>query len=150
MKSSKSKNLDKIKSLVEELSVRDVEVFKMRMLLELILETSTDGYWDWHITKGYEYLSKTFKKQLGYEEDEMKNHPSSWQKLINKDDLTKMLNEVQKHFDSKGNYPFKTISRYTHKDGHEVKILCRGSVIEWDENNKPIRMVGTHIDVTNI
>lgn len=147
---SKSKNIEKIRSLVEELSIRDAEVFQMKEILEQILETSTDGYWDWHIQKDYEYMSPRFKKQLGYEEDEMENHPSAWQALINDDDLEKMIIEVNKHFESKGEYPFKVICRYTHKDGHEVTVLCRGTVIEWDKNNKPKRMVGTHIDITNL
>jgi PAS domain S-box-containing protein len=149
MSFSKSKNIAKIKSLVEELSIRDQEVFEMKQVLEQILETSTDGYWDWHIEKGYEYLSPRFKKQLGYEDNEMDNCSTSWKGLINDNDLDKILIELKKHFDSKGAYPFKVICRYTHRDGHEVTVLRRGTVIEWD-NDKPIRMVGTHIDITNL
>jgi len=143
-------NLNKLKVLVEELTIKDSEIFEAKELLEIILETATDGYWDWNIVTGYEYMSLTFKAQLGYTEDEMENKPESWQAIIYKEDLNVMFAEVDKHFKSKGEYQFSVKSRYTHKDGSEVKILCRGKVIEWGDNGEPLRMVGTHIDLTNL
>lgn len=150
MKFQKSNNIDKLRELVQILTIRDIEVFESKELLELILENATDGYWDWHIKKDYEYLSPTFKKQLGYEDNEMENKPSSWMGLIFEDDLKIMENELKTHFESKGEHQFKTISRYKHKNGETIKILCRGKVVSWDKNSEPIRMVGTHIDITNL
>ena len=34
------------------------------------------------------------------------------------------------------------------KDGSWKWILTRGQVVEWDADNKPVRMVGTHTDIT--
>jgi len=146
----KSDNISKLKELVSELNIRDIEVFETKELLEIIIENATDGYWDWMIEDDYEFLSIGFKSQLGYSDDEMENHPSSWQKLIYEEDLDIMFSEVEKHFNSNGEYPFKVISRYKHKDGHEVKVLCKGKVVQWSKDGKPIRMVGTHIDITDI
>ncbi len=145
-----SKNIQKLRNLVSELPIRDAEVFKMRGILELTLELTTDGYWDWDVVNNIQYLSPAFKKQLGYEVDEMENKPESWMSLIHPDDLKLALDKFDKHANSKGTLPYRSIGRYTHKEGHEITILCRGSVIEWDENNKPIRMVGTHIDITDL
>lgn len=125
-------------------------------LLLSILEQSTDGYWDWHIGskeeggEDYEYLSPKFKKQLGYEEDELPNVPSSWMNLCNEEDLAKTAQKLDEHFNSLGEEEFITECRYTHKDGHTIWILCRGFVTEWDESNAPKRMVGTHTDITNL
>lgn len=133
--------LDRIKEIkdsIEEGGDSSIDILKF------ILENTTDGYWDWYITKDYEYLSPTFKKQLGYEDHEMENHPSSWQKLANPDDLKILYGIVAEHFESKGKKPIIGTVRYKHKDGHDIKILCRGKVVEWGDNNEPIRMVGTH------
>lgn len=135
---------------MNHLPIRDAKTFEMVEILKLTLEHTTDGYWDWDIANDYEYLSPCFKRQLGYADDEMKNHPSSWQALIFEEDMEKMGIELNKHFKSKGDYEFKSVSRYKHKDGHIVKILCRGSVVRWDENGNPLRMVGTHIDITDL
>ena len=54
---------------------------------------------------------------------------------------------VEKHISSKGTIPYNSIMKYKHKEGHDVWILCRGSVVEWD-GDVPLRMVGTHVDIT--
>jgi PAS domain S-box-containing protein len=87
-------------------------------------------------------------KHLGFDGDELKK--LEFKELVNKGDLIELNSEINKHLESKGEYKFKSITRYKHKNGHTVKILSRGSVIEWDANKNPIRMVGTHIDITNL
>ena len=139
-----------INDLMMSISEKDEEIRIMKETLELIIENSTEGFWDWHILDDYEYLSPTFKKHFGYEDDEMENHPSSWQKIINQDDLPNVLGIFDKHVESKGKIPFITECRYNHKDGHEVLIWCKGKVVEWGEDGSPIRMVGTHIDITSL
>lgn len=89
-------------------------------------------------------------RQLGFEGDELNKELQDCKELANEDDLIGLNTEINKHFESKGEYMFKSITRYRHKDGHTVKILSRGSVIEWDANKNPVRMVGTHIDITNL
>lgn len=140
----------KINDLMISISEKDNEIRIMKETLELILENSTEGFWDWHIVDDYEYLSPTFKKHFGYEDYEMENHPSSWQKIINQDDLKAIFDLFEKHVESKGEVPFVTECRYTHKDGHEVLIWCKGKVVEWGEDGSPLRMVGTHVDITSL
>lgn len=139
-----SDNLKRIEQLTNELVDRTRKEQRRYAILDVILETSTDGYWDWHIKDDYEYLSPKFKAQLGYQPEEMEMHPSAWQKLIHPDDMKTMFALVQSHFESGGEVPFTSVARFTHKAGHEVRILCRGQVIEWD-GKEPIRMVGTHV-----
>jgi signal transduction histidine kinase len=38
--------------------------------------------------------------------------------------------------------------RMLHKDGHWVWVLDRGMVTEWDKDKKPLRMTGTHLDIS--
>jgi PAS domain S-box-containing protein len=140
---------NKINNLMMSISEKDEEIRIMKETLELIIETSTEGFWDWHIVDDYEYLSPTFKKHFGYEDDEMANHPSSWQSIINQEDLPPLFELFNKHVESKGKIPFITECRYTHKKGHEVLIWCKGKVVEWSEDGSPVRMVGTHIDITD-
>jgi two-component system CheB/CheR fusion protein len=119
-------------------------------LLEQILETSMAGYWDWDLVTNREYLSPRFKSMFGYADDELPNVPESWQKLIFADDLPKILDCLDRHIESKGAVPYYNEVRYHHKDGSTVWILCSGKVIEWDMAGNPLRMVGCHIDITQI
>ena len=141
------------KALEEEISVRrraEEELKDKEMLLENILENTMAGYWDWFIKEDYEYMSPTFKKMFGYDDDELPNKPESWQKIIHPDDLSGVFEVFEKHVQTKGEFPFDNEVRYWHKNGSVVWVYCKGKVIEWDENGDPVRMVGSHINITEL
>jgi len=119
----------------------------MRIKLNLIGDCSADGWWDWHVTEDFEYMSPKFWEILGYDPNEMKHHPSEWQKIIFPDDLIKAKQSFKIHIDSHGTIPFQEIVRYKHKSGKTLYIICRGKVIEWD-GQSPVRLIGTHTDIT--
>ena len=123
---------------------------EQKTIVELILEQSLAGYWDWWIQKNEEYLSPTFKKMFGYEDHEMPNTPEAWQKIIFPEDLLGVLEVFNRHAQSRGEIPFYNEVRYRHKDGSTVWVICTGRVIEWDDQDQPVRMIGCHVDTTKI
>jgi PAS domain S-box-containing protein len=137
-------NLDEIRKLTNSLSRVENNLKNEKSTLEFILEHTTDGYWDWNVVTGYEYLSPKFKSQLGYTVDEMENKPESWQKICNPEDAAKLWDQVQNHF-SGNQEDIKGVLRFTHKEGHEIQILCRGKLVERSEDGSPLRMIGTHV-----
>ncbi|MFM7886777.1 MAG: PAS domain-containing protein, partial [Pseudanabaena sp.] len=118
-------------------------------LLENILDIVLAGYWDWYITKHYEYFSPRFKQMFGYEDHEIANLPESWQQLIFPDDLPKAIEAFESHVQSRGEIPYCIEVRYRHKNGSTVWVICSGKVIEWDVEGNPIRMIGCHIDISD-
>jgi len=146
----KGDNLKKLKSLVKELTKRDENIFSRTEILQAIVDASSDGLWDWNLQEDTAFLSTTYKKQLGYENHELRNSPRTWEELIVPEDLEKMGQTLDAHIESDGEVPFKIVAHYKHKNGHLVKILCRGKIIEWDSEGKPVRMVGMHVDLTNL
>jgi PAS domain S-box-containing protein len=122
---------------------------EQKQIVELILEHSLAGYWDWLIQKNEEYLSPAFKKMFGYEDDEMPNSPDAWQKIIFPEDLPGVFEVFNSHVQSKGAIPFYNEVRYRHKDGSIVWVICTGRVIEWGNEGLPLRMIGCHIDITS-
>ena len=135
--------LDKIKMLTETLTRVEENLKEEMSILEFILDKLTDGYWDWNVVTNYEYLSPKFKAQLGYLPDELENSPESWQRLCNPEDLERAELKVKDHLEGKTE-EFSETLRFTHKEGHEVTILCNGIVVSRDSDGNPIRMVGTH------
>ncbi len=130
--------------------IMEEELLDKERINNIILEGTMAGYWDWHITEEYEYMSPTFKKMFGFEDSEVPNHPSWWQNQIHPDDLPGVFEVFESHVKSKGQIPYDNIVRYYHKDGSIVWVYCRGKVIEWDERKNPIRMVGSHVDITSL
>ena len=139
----KSDNLKKILELTESLERVEENLVEENSILEFVLEQFTDGYWDWDVKKNYEYLSPKFKQQLGYEVHEMENKPESWMVICNDDDLVLTTDKIKLLINGDVD-EFSNILRFTHKKGHEIKILCRGKVVKRDDEGKALRVVGTH------
>ncbi|MEM6640475.1 MAG: chemotaxis protein CheB [Pseudomonadota bacterium] len=126
------------------------EVETQRDRLEGLLESEAAGYWDWDVEAGTEYLSPRFKSMFGYAEHEMENTPEAWQEIIHPDDLPGTLEMFEAHVESRGEIPYDREVRYRHKDGSIIWVLCRGRVVEWDEEHRPLRMMGMHLDITSL
>ena len=118
-------------------------------LYHQLLEKNLAGYWDWNIASNTQYLSPRFKTMLGYEPFELDNHPDTWKKLIYEEDLDRAFNAFAKHVETKGEYPYDLLVRYHHKSGKCVFIQCTGFVTSWDKKGAPMRMIGTHVDVSD-
>ena len=118
------------------------------LLSENALEVSLAGYWDWDILSDEEYLSPRFKEMFGYLDHEMENKPESWQRIIFKEDLPLILEDFNKHIESRGEIPFRSVIRYHHKNGRTIWVRCNGKIVEWAKDGSPLRAVGCHIDIT--
>jgi PAS domain S-box-containing protein len=136
-------NLKKIAELTKTLTRVEENLTEETGILEFILEHTTDGYWDWNIETGYEYLSPKFKQQLGYAVDEMEMKPEAWMGLCLEEDLRRAGEKIEQCISGKTD-EFKDTLHFTHKQGHEVVILCRGKVVSRGEEGLATRMIGTH------
>ncbi|MFZ6749175.1 sensor domain-containing protein [Undibacterium sp. Ren11W] len=111
------------------------------------LESAGDGVWDWYPKTGVEIFSKRLKEIYGYEEDEIADLSTELDRRTHPDDIEQMRRDRQAHFD--GNTPIYTNEhRVQCKDGLWKWILTRGTVIERDDEGKPVRVVGTHTDIS--
>ena len=115
--------------------------------MELALEGGNLGMWDLHIPSREVVFSERGCALLGYRRDEIKPDVDSWRSLAHPDDWTVINAALQAHL--KGETPFYECEhRIRHKDGHWVWILDRGRVVEWDVAGAPLRVAGTHMDIT--
>jgi len=111
------------------------------------IEGTGDGLWDWDIASNHVYFSKSWKKMLGYNEGEISNSLSEWEKIIHPEDLAKTMACVHDHLDGKTPV-YINEQRLLCKDGTYKWILDRGLVVSRDEHGKPLRAIGTHTDIT--
>jgi PAS domain S-box-containing protein len=125
-----------------------IKINDLHKEMEVFLEYSFDGYWDWYIQEDYEYMSPHFWSMFGYDYRDKEHKPSEWQDIIHPEDLEIALENFNKHCDSRGKYPYEQEVRYMHKNGEYVTVFCRGQVVKWNEKGEPLRMIGTHSDLT--
>lgn len=113
---------------------------------QLALRGNNDGIWDWNVKTNEIFFSPRWKEMLGYADDDIQHNLDEWGRRIYPDDLGWVTKAIQDHFDKKTPF-YLTEHRVLCKDGSYKWVLDRGQAL-WDENGKPIRMVGSHTDIT--
>ena len=134
-----------LKKLVEE-RTRQLEEEKNRF--QMAIEGSNEGIFDWDLVKGTIYFSPRWKAQIGYEDNELKNDFSEWEKRVYPDDLPIVMAKINDHFEGKTAI-FEASHRLKHKLGHWVWIEARAKALK-DEKGKVLRLVGSHNDITEL
>jgi PAS domain S-box-containing protein len=116
--------------------------------LQLALEGSDLGLWDWNIATGEAYFDSYWKSMLGYDVDEIKNNYQAWVQLIHPEDLPTVMTALNTYLE--GLFPVYDVEfRMRSKSGEWKWILAHGKVFEDDEAGKPLRMAGTHKDISD-
>jgi PAS domain S-box-containing protein len=114
---------------------------------KLAFEGTSLGLWDWDIRTGKMIFNQVFFDLLGYTPGEIKNTREALDSLISPSDRDKMKRLIKKHLDNSSDYyyfEYKVLS----KSGSWKWLSDQGKVVLRDDNNEPLRMVGTIRDIT--
>ncbi|WP_374320158.1 PAS domain S-box protein [Aquabacterium sp.] len=115
--------------------------------LNLAVEGVGDGLWDWNIQTGRTVFSNRYMEMLGYRQDELPATVDTWVSLLHPDDADRAWRAAQSHLS--GSLPVYSVEmRLRCKDGNYKWVLARGKVCEWDEQHRPLRMIGIHSDIS--
>jgi PAS domain S-box-containing protein len=116
--------------------------------LNLAILGTRAGLWDWDLRNGKLICNEEWAHMIGYELNEIEPLTfKSWERFTHPEDLIKAEDTLAQYFQGKiDSYECET--RMKHKQGHWVWVLDRGMLVERDPNNNPVRMIGTHIDIS--
>ncbi|MEI6309731.1 MAG: PAS domain S-box protein, partial [bacterium] len=116
--------------------------------LRNVINGTNAGAWEWNVQTGETAFDEKSAAILGYSLDEFQSIGfETWMRQKHPEDMKESNELLQKHLQGETEY-YSFESRMKHKDGHWVWVLGRGKVIEWDEKGKPLRIFGTHLDIT--
>ena len=138
-----------VRRKTEQLSKTMEDLRKAEARWKFAIEGTEQGLWDWYIQTGEVFFSKQWKKMLGYEEDEIGNSLKEWEERVHPDDLKQAWDDIEKHFRGETDM-YINEHRLLCKNGTYKWILDRGRVIEFTGDGKPLRMIGTHTDISEI
>ncbi|UOA07667.1 bifunctional diguanylate cyclase/phosphodiesterase [Methylobacter sp. S3L5C] len=111
------------------------------------IEGSGDGVWDWNIQTDEAKYSKRWKEMLGYTEDDILPTNDEWITRIHPDDRLTVAETMQAYLSRKTDV-YVVEYRLRCKDNSYKWILGRGMIVSYDADGKPLRMIGTHTDIT--
>ncbi len=106
------------------------------------------GLWVWELKTGTVYFSPEWKQQLGYNDDEIEGRYEAWEQRLHPDDREKALAVLNTSLNPPWP-PYHQEYRLRHKDGSYRWILATGD-LTFAEGTEPVRLMGTHVDITEL
>ncbi len=131
---------------ITEAKLAEQKLTESEERFNLAMKGANDGLWDWDLVNDSVYYSPRWKEMIGYDEDEINGDVESWISLLHPDDQDSTFREIGEYIFSNA-IEFQVEYKLKHKKGHYVDILSRGRAIR-DKDNNAIRMVGTHVDIS--
>ncbi|WP_173081980.1 transporter substrate-binding domain-containing protein [Fundidesulfovibrio magnetotacticus] len=137
----------RVRAKTAELARLVEELARSEERWQFALEGSDDGVWDWNVINDKVYFSSRWKSQLGYADHEVGDSFDDWRTRVHRDDLDLALEHVREHME--GKRPVISMElRMACRDGSYRWILSRGKVMARTPEGKPLRVLGTHADIT--
>jgi PAS domain S-box-containing protein len=115
--------------------------------LTLAFAGAREGVWDWNVETGAVIYSSRWKQMLGYDDGEIEPHVSAWERLVHPDDRPRADRAHESVINGAPHY--ESEFRLRHKDGHYIHVLSRGSSVRRWPGGPVVRIVGTHLDLTD-
>jgi PAS domain S-box-containing protein len=115
--------------------------------LALAVAGGLEGVWDWNLETNAVVYSSRWKGMLGYSEEEIEPHVSAWERLVHPDDRPR-ADRAHESVALSDRATYEAEFRLRHKDGHYVPVLSRGFPVRREPGGPVVRIVGTHVDLT--
>ncbi|MEZ4862274.1 MAG: PAS domain-containing protein [Caldilineaceae bacterium] len=115
--------------------------------VELAVQGAGIALWDWNVQTGQIVVNERWTEIRDYELSEIRQHIDFWIELVHPDDRPAILTKLNAHLEGEtslyeGEYRTRT------KQGEWRWILTRGKIVDWDVHGKPLRFLGTQLDIT--
>lgn len=117
--------------------------------LQSIIQATNAGTWEWNIQTGETQHSELWANIIGYTLDEIAPiDTEKWISLIHPDDIERSNKNMKACFEKQTEF-YRSEYRIKHKDGSWIWVLDKGKIISWTDDDKPLMMFGTHVDISD-
>ena len=114
---------------------------------QFALEASTKGVWDLDLITNKVFYSSQSMKMLQFGDCDVIDSHDKWDDRIHPDDRGDYEDAIRQHLNNETPF-YENCKRMIAMDGSCKWILSRGKVIERDADGTPLRLIGTHTDIT--
>jgi two-component system cell cycle sensor histidine kinase/response regulator CckA len=132
-------------SLERQRVLEELETSRQKM--ELALRGADQGTWNWYPETGRLEVDERWCTMLGLIPDQVPPVISSWENRLHPEDRSRVLALLGEVLDGH-NDSYETRHRLRNADGHWIWVLAKGRVMERGPEGRPLRMSGTHLDVS--
>lgn len=151
--------IETVLTMYESLSMRTLDLMREKSLRiraeealnqseerwKFILEGGSDNVWDWDVK--HDTLIESGNQISVFDTRDIPVQRGGEVSQIHPSDAKKVNDDLQAHLEGKTDF-YINKHRVLQKNGSWSWVLSRGKVISRDQNNRPLRMVGTNSDIT--
>jgi PAS domain S-box-containing protein len=116
--------------------------------LDLYIKSSKLAKWEWDLITNKVAFSYNWFGMLGYTDTELEQDYLTWKNNVHNEDIENIEKKINDFLIGNINR-FEGVFRMIHKKGHTVWIKYSSLAIR-DNEKKPIKLIGTHIDITDL
>lgn len=111
------------------------------------LEGAGDGVWDWNVQLDTVVFSTRYKEMVGYTDEDIAANEELWRQRIHPDDRAQVDEDIHAYLQDRTGAYYNE-HRVLCRDGGVKWVLARGMIVSRTADGKPLRMIGTHADIT--
>jgi PAS domain S-box-containing protein len=115
--------------------------------LKLALKVSGQGLYDLNLITGVAKIDSAYASLLSYDPNKTTETHNEWIERLHPDDRDIVMQTYSDYVNKKSD-GYIVESRQKTASGEWRWILSMGKIVEYDDNGRPLRMVGTYLDVT--
>ena len=135
---------------VQDITARrdaEAKLQEREALLRLALTAGGHGLYDVNVQTGAASVNDDYMRMLGYEPGEFMETNERWRERLHPDDRDTVSRAYEEYV--AGRLPaYRVEFRQRTKSGDWKWILSLGAIVERDAAGRPLRMVGTHTDIS--
>jgi PAS domain S-box-containing protein len=116
--------------------------------LRLALTAANQGLYDLNIQTGNAIVSPQYAQMLGYDPETFHETNAFWLERLHPDDLQR-VGQVYLDYIAGKLDQYQVEFRQRTQSGDWKWILSTGSIVAWDKDGNPLRMLGIHTDISD-
>ncbi|GAA4889294.1 response regulator [Ferrimonas pelagia] len=128
-------------------SEQQEQIKRSEQRYHLAMDAVEDGLWDWYLDSNQLICNPAYYTMLGYVADEFPLLIETYYELMHPDDRLRVESYIDNYLDHP-DQAFSIEFRLRGKGGEYHWILSRGRAVEFDDLGEPLRLLGTHKDIT--
>ncbi|ENY6169314.1 GGDEF domain-containing protein [Vibrio fluvialis] len=138
---------------IQQLEQQVKQLTREKQRLEEKLNAALDGtglcLWEQHVPTGrLRIFNMEWGKMLGFQPNELEANLDTWKSKLHPDDYDLAVGAFEDHLHGRAD-TYQVVHRMLHKDGSHSWVSDRGRIVEYAADGSPLRIMGTHIDITN-